>query len=465
QSNVSIELAEVKFSDTGKPPVAKLSVYVRLAGGDFKAKTLSCKPGDDLEQETGNPVYTGWVVERIWKDAASQQVKVRFTNGTEILDGSTHGWPKEEIFREQIRLAIEKHFEKKAQLKPHGIKVLSLFFIDRVANYIEEDGLIRRLFEEEYRKKAGLAAGTDVSTVHNGYFAKTNQGEYTDNETSMGKNSEVFHLIMRDKEQLLSFEEPLEFIFSHSALGVGWDNPNVFNICTLNETESTVKKRQEIGRGLRICVGQDGNRIHDAEDAEPTKLINLLTVIPNQSYYAFVKNYQDELADEYGIGSGQPVPRNARKKATTVRLNRTNFDGSDFDQLWRRISKKTKWSVHFDEPHLIARCAEEISKITVPAPTLKADLNRIVRIEAGEEVNIRGKYVGEYDTKPLSADAVELDLVDTIAKETWLATTSVLAILERIANAKEFIKNPVVWLSKAVQRIKAVMKEEMVRIV
>jgi type III restriction enzyme len=450
--------------DSRRKPVARLALTCRLAGGDFKEKTVSAKPGDELEAKTNNPAYRGWVVERCWKDINTGAIKVRFTNGTEILEGGSHGRNKGEIFREQIRWTIKKHLEKKALFRSKGIKVLSLFFIDKVANYIEEDGLIRRLFEEEYRKKLGLAADVDISSVHNGYFAKTGHGDYTDSEASMGKNSEVFQRIMRNKEQLLSFDDPLEFIFSHSALGVGWDNPNIFNICTLNETESSIKKRQEIGRGLRICVDQAGERVHDAGGADIGSLVNLLTVVPNQSYREFVTRYQEELVEDYGTAVGKPIIGDARRRVT-ARLNRDIFDSSDFDRLWERISRKTRWFAHFDEAKLIARCVEEVGALSVPEPAIKIDLNRLVSMDIGDEgepARITEEHVGSESRQGRQmGDGIELDPAALIAKETTLGAKPALAIMEKVGH-REFLKNPVVWLSKAIQKIKMVMEQEMV---
>jgi len=258
QSNVEIEFMEIKF--TSAKPEAKLQLNYKV-GTDFKTKVGFFKELDNLEEKTKNPAYKGWIIERIYKDLMDNTEKVKFSNGVELTKGSKHGWDKESIFREQIRWTIKRHFQKKDQYKDLGIKVLSLFFIDRVANYVLPEGIIRKLFVELYNQEYKERYGSEplnVDQVHNGYFAKTKSDEYTDNVNSMQKNKEIYNLIMKDKERLLSFEEPLEFIFSHSALGVGWDNPNVFQICTLNESHSETKKRQEIGRGLRICVDKTG---------------------------------------------------------------------------------------------------------------------------------------------------------------------------------------------------------------
>ena len=344
--------------------------------------------------------------------------------------------------------------------------MLSLFFIDRVANYTEPDGLIRRLFEEQYAAEHQRQYGeapANVEAAHKGYFAMTANG-YTEQIAAMGRNSEVFNLIMKEKERLLSFEEPLEFIFSHSALGVGWDNPNVFQICTLNETESGIKKRQEIGRGLRICVNQQGDRVRDVGDADDAELTNVLTVVPNQSYHAFVSTYQDELAEEYGDIGRRMKPRNARQKPTTVRLNKTKFESSDFDRLWERISRKTKFNVHFSERDIIERCTEALNAIRVPEHVLRVELNRIRRLDQQASIAEATEHRGS-DEVAAAPPTVGVDLVEAIAEETWLSVGAVGAILEGLSSKEQMLKNPMVFISEASQKIKRILQEEMVRIV
>jgi type III restriction enzyme len=216
---------------------------------------------------------------------------------------------------QQIRRTIQEHLDKELVLNPQGIKVLSLFFIDRVANYRYYDkdgnphkGIYAKLFEKnykeliqlpKYRKLAGNLRdlGADVSKVHNGYFSQDKKGIMKDTSGTTAADENAYNLIMKDKEQLLSFDSKLRFIFSHSALREGWDNPNVFQICTLNETHSEVKKRQEIGRGLRLCVNQNGERQYGNS-------INTLTVMANESYFEFAAGLQHEYEEDEGIRFG-----------------------------------------------------------------------------------------------------------------------------------------------------------------
>jgi len=467
QSNVQILFEGIRTSSSGKPPEAKLNLAFMSHQGTQKSKSVYLKDGDNLEEKTKNPAYRGWVISRIMIDPLDETEKIKFSNGTELIKGNMIGWDKEGIFREQIRATIKKHFQKKERLHDKGIKVLSLFFIDRVANYVEEEGLIRKLFvelyEEEFKNKYGHEPN-DISKVHNGYFAKAKStGEYTDNENSMSKNSEIFNLIMKDKERLLSFEEPLEFIFSHSALGVGWDNPNVFNICTLNESENTIKKRQEIGRGLRLSVMQDGKRYRDGDDVSEGQEVNLLTVIANQSYYAFVDSYQTELREEFGE-SPIPKPRDARKTPNQIKLNKTILEGDDFQNLWKKISKKTKYSVVFRESELVDQCIESLNEIVVQEQKIQLELNRIQSISEDTKIMDSSKYVGS-DEAMSKVSVVSIDFVDEISEQTALSIKTVIKIFEGLKNKEMLNRNPVLYVAEAIDRIQNILEDEMVNLV
>ena len=231
---------------------------------------------------------------------------------------------RDDVWRAQIKHTIKRHLEKELQVTARGIKVLSLFFIDRVANYRDYDGAgqpvkgkFAETFEadlnalakdERYRELTWLTQPMDK--LHNGYFAQDKKGVLKDTRGDTQADDEVYNLIMKEKERLLSMEEPLRFIFSHSALREGWDNPNVFQICTLNETKSAVKKRQEIGRGLRLPVDQNGLRVFDES-------VNKLYVIANESYEDFAKALQTEYEEDCGVTFGK-VPLTALAKLIRV---------------------------------------------------------------------------------------------------------------------------------------------------
>ncbi|MCT7909439.1 DEAD/DEAH box helicase family protein [Arcobacter lacus] len=314
-------LAYINFISVEKkktPITAKIEIYQNATSG-VKKSSITIKDNSDLyELSNGLDIYSGYVVNEINRTPNDEYIE--FTNGVSINLGQTVGEIDDDtIKRLQIRKTIQEHLEKEMNLNPKGIKVLSLFFIDRVSNYREynSDGTVlkgkyAKWFEEEYkdvikqRRFKTLFDGikdidAEVEKIHNGYFSSDKKGVLKDSTGNNKEDEDTFTLIMKDKEKLLSFKSSLRFIFSHSALKEGWDNPNVFQICTLNETSSIIKKRQEIGRGLRICVNQNGERVYGYP-------INTLTVMANESYEDFAKGLQEEIEKEEGIKFGVIAP-------------------------------------------------------------------------------------------------------------------------------------------------------------
>jgi len=313
----------ISVNNKKSPISAKIEIDARLKNGSIKRKEVTVTSGADLldaKYSGGRDVYDGYIIEDIYCEQGNEYIS--FTSKPDILKlGQALGEvDPDEFKRLQIRKTIEEHLDKEMRLRPQGIKVLSLFFIDKVANYrwYDEDGNPQKgkfalMFEEEYErairkpKYSQLFEGADLDTaaqgVHNGYFSVDKKKDSSGNEMvkdSSGKTAadeSAYNLIMKDKEKLLSFDSKLKFIFSHSALKEGWDNPNVFQICTLNETTSVIKKRQEIGRGLRICVNQNGERVHGFA-------VNTLTVMANESYEQFAEQLQKEIENEEGIKFG-----------------------------------------------------------------------------------------------------------------------------------------------------------------
>ncbi len=305
------------------PITARIEMDVKDKKGVVKRKPVTVRCGDDLyDKSGGRDVYEGYIVSEIYCEEGNEYVA--FTSKPDILRiGKPVGDVDDLAIKEQqIRKTIEEHLNKELVLNELGIKVLSLFFIDRVANYryYDEDGnpqkgIYAQLFEKHYNdlirqpKYNTLFKDIDLDTaaeeVHNGYFSTDKKGAKSTDKDSVLKDTsgktqadeDAYNLIMKHKERLLSFDTKLRFIFSHSALREGWDNPNVFQICTLNETKSEVKKRQEIGRGLRLCVNQDGERQHGFS-------INTLTVMANESYEEFAEALQKEYETESGIRFG-----------------------------------------------------------------------------------------------------------------------------------------------------------------
>lgn len=466
EATLKIELAEVK---TGKgAPQVKLRAWIRRANGSFEfAPTKWMKLHENLGDVTGNVSYREFIIDQIvGGKLAGGRWKVRFANGAEVIEGERAA-DMAGLFRQQIHWTIRRHFDRREELRPLGIKPLALVFIDRVANYVAEDGLIRRLFREEYAAIHKDRTGRDVTAaeieaVQGSYFAQTNAGEYTDSAASMQKNKDMFDLILRDKETLLTVENPVEFIFSHSALGVGWDNPNIFTIATLNQSYSEVKKRQEIGRGLRICRNQDGARVHDTPGTEEGKEINLLTVVPNESYETFVLQYQQEIRDQYGSTDSGSQLRHRPKgtpRAKKVRRQKHLFESAEFRAFWTRLSRKTAYTVAFREDDVTTRAIEALNAIAIPEYRAEAVLHRIDSISTD---GMQGTEQGRTETA-LAASFSPMDLVEEISELTSLSYRSVLNIVQGVTCHDQVIRNPPRWIQEAAQKIKLFERAEMLR--
>ncbi|MDP2856135.1 MAG: restriction endonuclease subunit R, partial [bacterium] len=281
-------------------------------------ETVTVQPGDDLERIAGRAVYSGCLVQSIGCKAGEEYLELGNLEKPLRLGETVGDVDRDGIKRLMIRRTIEEHLDKELRLRPQGIKVLSLFFIDAVEHYRKygADGLPVKgkyavMFEGEYARAIAkpkyhtLFHDVDVksvaSQVHDGYFSIDRKGTWTDTaEGNQGdrENAErAYNLIMKDKEKLLGFETKLKFIFSHSALREGWDNPNVFQICAIRDMGSERERRQTIGRGLRLCVNQQGERVRGFE-------INTLTVIATEGYEQFAANLQKEIEADTGIRFG-----------------------------------------------------------------------------------------------------------------------------------------------------------------
>ena len=332
-----IEVASANVEDAHNRPYIRLvstsnrrgviSAKVELdieAAGHVQRRERTVQDGDDLEQETGRAVYRDCRIGEIQVGRGNAFVELRVPGGERFLRES-EAWGDVDaasIQREMIRRTIREHLDKEKRLRPQGIKVLSLFFIDAVDRYRRYDeegnpvkGDYARIFEEEYRRLAGhpdylslfkeVDLATTIGEVHDGYFSIDRKGGWTDtaenNQTNRDNAERAYNLIMKEKEKLLSLDEPLKFIFSHSALREGWDNPNVFQICALRDIQTEQERRQTIGRGLRLCVNRDGERLRGFE-------VNTLTVVARESYKEFAENLQREIEKDTGIRFGVVGP-------------------------------------------------------------------------------------------------------------------------------------------------------------
>ena len=318
-TNGYVYLEQIIIS-TGNPQ-ARINFDVMRKSGTVAQQSKVVSDGFDLYQQSGGleEYRDGFVIDYI--DGRMQTI--HFVNGVTLVPGQMIGKTTEDVIRRnQIRETIRKHIERESQLYPKHIKVLSLFFIDHVSSYRlyggeETKGKFAKMFEEEYPHvlQECIPYLTDTAylrylqdprnaaeNIHQGYFSMDKKGHMVDPKTERGSDNSndesAYDLIMKDKERLLSLDEPVRFIFSHSALKEGWDNPNVFQICTLKESGNENKKRQEVGRGMRLCVNEHGDR-QDADVLGDDGVFNtnILTVIASESYESFAEDLQHEIAD------------------------------------------------------------------------------------------------------------------------------------------------------------------------
>ncbi len=419
-----LSLQEVVTSGAGRDGIrARMKTYVDDRGR-LKEAEIILKHNDDLYEKTHREEHRGGykVVEINVRDNF-----VEFENGIRIVAKETIGPSRPEIFRVQIRKTIEQHMEMQQRLERKGIKVLSLFFIDRVANYTAPDGIIRKIFDEEYERlkhRYPFFTQWTAAEVRNAYFAKSKpkkgegEGDAIDTtldeekKTNVEKEAEklAYELIMKDKERLLSFYDGRDelkktcFIFAHSALKEGWDNPNVFQICTLNQTVSDIKKRQEIGRGLRLAVNQNGDRVFEEE-------VNLLSVIANESYQSYAARLQDEYRE--AGDAPPPPPRNGAKQP--AKRNNTIFARQAFLDFWAKLQRKTSYRIEIDTPALIERCVERLNNLPTPQAVIVVEKGAFVVTEytiklervSGEKARIQ---ISRRDT-----DGGEMNVTNTYA--------------------------------------------------
>ena len=423
-------------------------------------KEMAIKPGDDLHDKSkGREAYReGYVLNDIRGD------EIEFSGGRVLRLGERQDAMQDAVLRYQIERTVAAHFAKLKKLKPLGIKVLSLFFIDKVAHYRQYDedgqpqpGKFALWFEEIFAQYAakpqyqGLIAHP-ASEVHNGYFSGDKKGKgsqartvWRDTGGNTAKDDDTYALIMREKERLLSLDEPLQFIFSHSALREGWDNPNVFQICTLNDTQSTLKKRQEIGRGLRLCVNRLGERVHD-------KAINILTVIANESYDSFARKLQAEIEEDSGIRFDGRV-KNARQKVRVQRKQLSAEEQKLFDAIWQKINYQTRYSVKLDTSRLVAECVRALAdRQQYPAvvkPKVLASKGKIVMDAEG----VAG-VASAVNEQEMDLPAVVPDVYAYIQSRVHISRASVYAILKGCGRLDELLVNPQAFLDMAVEAMR-----------
>lgn len=491
-------------------PQARISFDIKTQTGTKQVSRLVDERFNLKEQSGGLAEYdNNFIVERI----DGRQGIVRFLNGLTLHEGDAVGSVNEDYIRRiQIRETIRTHLERERQLFSQHIKVLSLFFIDHVDSYRlyegeDSKGKFAKMFEEEYNRVLSemLPSFTDeaylrylsdprnaASKVHQGYFSMDKKGKAVESKERQGENEErAFDLIMKDKERLLSLSEPVRFIFSHSALKEGWDNPNVFQICTLKNSDNETKKRQEVGRGMRLCVNQKGERQDADVLGDHVFDTNILTVIASESYDDFAKKLQTEMAEacadrpivitahlfegrSYTMADGtngkfdvdqaraiynalirkdyvddngaltaqyfedkrndrldfekandwregiiaaldtvfDPAavrPENGRKPKL-AKLQKDNFAKKEFQNLWKRINRRTYYQVSFETSDLVKKAIEELDE------KLKVTEIRIV-VEGGSMDEIRDKESLEAGVAMNQGDVRTIHVTEAVGKE------------------------------------------------
>lgn len=449
------------ISATKTKVTAKLLIDMNEKTGPQRKSISISEGGVDLfDKSNQRSNYADHIVDEI--NAADGYVS--FTNGLVLNVGEAHGGRGDDVMRVQIRETVREHFEKELRIKKllpgiagtdARLKVLSLFFIDKVANYAEEDGKIRNWFIDAYKELSVLPKYRELSPlpvekVHNGYFAAV-KGVAKDTRGDTAADDDAYALIMQDKERLLSPDEPLRFIFSHSALREGWDNPNVFQICTLNETKSDIKKRQEIGRGLRLPVLESGERCFDAS-------INRLTVIANEHYDEFAAKLQTEIEDECGVSFAGRIVN--KKQARTAKLKTGWRLNEDFKELWSRIKHKTRYAVDYQTDVLIERAAKNLAGRDKIAPS-RISVQKSGIEMTGDGVNTKLLGVREAEAKDYSAINIP-DMLGYLQAKTELTRKTIAEILMRSGRLDEVQKNPQQFLEQAQQSIEAELHNLMI---
>lgn len=447
--------------------------------------TRTVSEGFDLfEHSQQLPAYRdGFMLEHI--DGKNNSISL--SNGLTLRAGELLGSAEEETLRRlQIRETILSHLERERTLFAQRIKVLSLFFIDQVCHYRQyspegqaRNGLFARLFEEEYRQitaqmslapgpYADYLRGIDASATHTGYFSldrthKRMIDSKPDNRRAhTSDDSAAYELIMRNKERLLDLREPVRFIFSHSALREGWDNPNVFQICTLKQSDSEIRKQQEVGRGLRLCVNQEGIRQRDEQS-------NLLTIIASESYEHFARALQAETTPVDAAQSMSPQPRSvnaplldARASNVTLQAAPDKLESAAFRELWKRISFRTTYRVDFPEEALIESASAALNtRLRVASLTLSVESGNLVPPSATQTGTEKGGVCRRRLATLVEESSVPYDLLGRLSEETGLTRRTTAALLRQLKprTFSQFRHNPEQFIIQAKRLIAATIAQ------
>ncbi|MGY1592262.1 DEAD/DEAH box helicase family protein [Geodermatophilus sp. SYSU D00708] len=464
-NDAHVEVTKINATPGNVTATAKIHKTSRQG---TKLTQVTLRKDMDLYEASGQrSIYQGWMIEDIHTGQDGRPGHVEFSNGRRVREGIGTGSETEQHQRLMIRQAVESHFEKELQLKlqqrrgivPAAIKPLTLFFIDKVANYAPEEGKFRQWFEQEYefiRSDARFRSLTmpDVEDVHDGYFATTPKGVPKD--ITFGRDTKdaegAFERIMQNKEKLLSFEEPLRFIFSHSALVEGWDNPNVFTICNLQDGRSEMRKRQQIGRGLRLPVMDNGERCR-VDD------INMVTVIAYEEFSKFAGDLQKEIEEETGVSFAGRIS-DLKKDKIKLKLKEQVLNDPLFQQLWDKISRKTTYQLEFETDDVVAEAVERINAMEKLEP-IKFRISKT-------EVEIKVDGVGAGDSRDRGTVEVEgarklPDVVGELSRRVPLSRATIVRILTKIDNLDQVKLNPAVFIDNVEAAINQALYKEVAK--
>lgn len=451
-----VSLDNFKLAKTSTTAVLTI---LKNENSGMSKKSVTAKTGDNLYLLSNRveAYKEGYIINFI----DSEEGMIEFSSGTVLYTGQPLGGVNDEIQKEMIRATIENHLKKEKELNPQGIKVLSVFFIDKVANYrtykgdAPDKGKFAVWFEEilsEVMKRPNYKDlyPYKVEELHDGYFSQ-DKGKFKDSSEgrSTKADDEAYQLIMKDKERLLDMSTPLRFIFSHSALREGWDNPNVFQICTLNESKSEIRKRQEIGRGLRLCVNQNGIR-------NTERTINRLTVVANESYEDFARSLQKEIEDDCGVKFDGNRIKNARDRRKVELKKNWELDRNFLD-LWDRIKHKTDYKVQYDTQDLIKNAGKSVKDMpAIPKPQIQRIKNemKIVRDENNRLLEIGGEIKSSKERTITNISYDIPDFIGYIQSKTELTRDTITRIVLDSGRVKEVFNNPQLFMDSVVRVVK-----------
>lgn len=425
--NAKLELEEVNTSKN----IAKIK---------YNGKRISLKLNDNLGKKTEDKSLENYFVKYIIPD------DIIFSNGQKFSGLAGQSVDVETILREQIRQTILQHKNKENRLKNNRIKQISLFFVPQVADFINQndDGIVKKLFLQEYKNIYNQEAQGRYAY----YFSETAKVKGTkDNQ-----EKEMTKLILKDREELLSLDNPVEFIFAHTSLGVGWDNPNIFNICFLRHIASESNKKQFVGRGLRLCVNSEGRRVFESKDEVKNEVdrINNLTIVGSMQYELFCSQYQQEAGwskeNQSNIGDG------AKKQSRKIIIKQDKKELAK--ELWQRLKTKTKWYINFND---LDKFYESI--IT----ELKNSVinQKQISITKGD---IQGEIdYDKYEAKEIIEELNMKEIIRKIKQKTWLSVNEIKRILDKI-DENQIKKNQEVFINLTIETIERCKKEHIMSV-